>query len=312
MERDYYKVFGVPPNAHPDTIKEIYKRRIRKLHPDKNPGLSSEQIRHNKQALMELHSAYEVLSDPLRRAKYDSENANTFAGMRKDFDQESRQQVLANREHATWKNVNPVKPQNMLEDGRFSISKFNEMFEKHHHSSIPEGYFITDSEQNRNKKTYEFDIDELKKQPVQPLKPRTRPPLNIVDDEANLQGFDLTAGPSSAFAQASEIAVHDGFMVDNDSGIVNREYHSSVSDYAQAFHTSISGRSDWTEPLPDDFDDSISPNQRLKKIQQERSSEIAPVIISEDKHMEKKKLREKAIALQHQRQVESRRMLDFK
>lgn len=312
---DYYKVFGVPSNAHPDTIKEIYKRRIRKLHPDKNPGISSEQIRINKQKLMELHTAYEVLSDPLRRAKYDSENANTFAGMRKDFDQESRQQVLANREHETWRNVNPAKPQNMLENGRFSIDKFNEMFEKHHHSSIPEGYFITDSaEQNRrvSKKTYEFDIDNLKSVPVKELRPRERPVLNPVDDQSNLQGFDLTAGPGSAFAQASEIAVHDGFMVDNDSGLVNREYHSSISDYAQAFHSPISGRQDWSAPLPPDFDDSVSANQRLKQMQQERSSEIAPVHISEQEHIERKRHRESLIAEQHKRQVESRRMLDFK
>ena len=303
----------MPPNVHPDTIKEIYKKRVRKLHPDKNPGLSREDVRKNKQKLMELHHAYEVLSDPLRRAKYDSENANTFKDMSKDLDKLSQQQTLANREHETWRNVNPVKPQNMLENGRFSVDKFNKMFEKHHSSSIPEGYFITDSEENRRsaKTSYDFDAEKLLEEPIKSLTPKTRPVLNPVDEELNLQGFDLS-GSNSMFAQASEIAVHDGYMVDNDSGLVNREFLSSVSDYAQAFHESVSGRPNWTDPLPPNFDDSVSASQRLKQMQQERNLSIKPGNISEQEHLEKKLQREKQIAEQHQRQVESRRMLDFK
>lgn len=65
-KRDFYEVLGVAKNAEADTIKKAYRQMAMKYHPDKNPG--------NKEAeekFKEAASAYEVLSDPQKRAQYD-------------------------------------------------------------------------------------------------------------------------------------------------------------------------------------------------------------------------------------------------
>ncbi|MBI4310480.1 MAG: J domain-containing protein [Chloroflexi bacterium] len=71
MARDYYIVLGVGRNASEKDIRQAYRRLARKLHPDLNPG--------NKQAetsFKEINQAYEVLSDPEKRKKYDQFGEN--------------------------------------------------------------------------------------------------------------------------------------------------------------------------------------------------------------------------------------------
>ncbi len=64
--RDYYEILGVPRDADDGTIKKAFRRLARELHPDVNS--------HDPQAeekFKEAAEAYEVLSDPERRATYD-------------------------------------------------------------------------------------------------------------------------------------------------------------------------------------------------------------------------------------------------
>ncbi len=64
---DYYAALGVSRQATPDEIKKAYRRMARELHPDANPDDPSAEARFK-----ELARAYETLSDPDRRHRYDT------------------------------------------------------------------------------------------------------------------------------------------------------------------------------------------------------------------------------------------------
>ena len=62
---DYYDLLGIPRNASPDEIKRAFRRLAMKHHPDKNREDDAEE------RFKEINEAYEVLSDPDKRAAYD-------------------------------------------------------------------------------------------------------------------------------------------------------------------------------------------------------------------------------------------------
>lgn len=79
VAKDLYAVLGVSKKADPETIKKTYRKLASRLHPDKNPGKGSET------RFKEVTQAYQVLSDPKKRALYDEFGEES---LRAGFDEE--------------------------------------------------------------------------------------------------------------------------------------------------------------------------------------------------------------------------------
>ncbi|HEX9659360.1 MAG TPA: DnaJ domain-containing protein, partial [Rhodothermales bacterium] len=64
--RDYYDILGVSRSASGEEVKKAYRKLAMQYHPDRNPGDSEAETRFKEAA-----EAYEVLSDPDKRQRFD-------------------------------------------------------------------------------------------------------------------------------------------------------------------------------------------------------------------------------------------------
>ncbi len=72
--KDYYEILGIPRTSSAEDIKKTYRKLARKYHPDLNKSAGAEA------RFKEIGEAYEVLSDPNKRSRYDQLGRNWQAG----------------------------------------------------------------------------------------------------------------------------------------------------------------------------------------------------------------------------------------
>ena len=74
-KRDYYEILGVSKSASDDEIKKAYRKLAVKYHPDKNPG-----DKEAEEKFKEAAEAYDILSNPDKKARYDLFGHSGMAG----------------------------------------------------------------------------------------------------------------------------------------------------------------------------------------------------------------------------------------
>ena len=74
MEQNYYEILEVNKNASPEIIEKAYKTLVKKYHPD----LQQDEDKNNyEEKIKKINEAYDILSDPEKRKKYDLNLKNT-------------------------------------------------------------------------------------------------------------------------------------------------------------------------------------------------------------------------------------------
>ncbi|MBO6079393.1 MAG: DnaJ domain-containing protein, partial [Bacteroidales bacterium] len=79
-KRDYYEVLGVTKEASADEIKKAYRKLAMKYHPDRNPG-----DKEAEEKFKEAAEAYDVLSNPDKKARYDQFGHAGMGNQASDF-----------------------------------------------------------------------------------------------------------------------------------------------------------------------------------------------------------------------------------
>lgn len=115
--KDYYTTLGVAKNASPDDIKKAYRKLAVKYHPDKNPNDKAAE-----EKFKEINEAYEVLSDPEKRKKYDELGSNWKQFSEAGF---GHQGYGANRHGGTYYYTYQGDPSDIFGSG----SGFSDFFE---------------------------------------------------------------------------------------------------------------------------------------------------------------------------------------
>ena len=111
--KDYYKILEICRNASQDEIKKAYRKMAKKYHPDTNSNMDQDIL---EEKMKEINTAYEILSDVIKKRDYDLEydavmqeygNFESYHREQekaKSYQQNSKEQESQNKENYTDQN----------------------------------------------------------------------------------------------------------------------------------------------------------------------------------------------------------------
>jgi curved DNA-binding protein len=111
--RDYYKILGVPRGSSADEIKKAYRKLAMQYHPDRNPG-----DRQAEDRFKEINEAYQVLSDPQKRTRYDQ--------LGEDYSQWQQKGTPGSYDWGRWSSGSGAQEVNL--DDLFGDGTFSDFF----------------------------------------------------------------------------------------------------------------------------------------------------------------------------------------
>lgn len=121
--KNYYRTLGLTRNCTQAEIKAAYKQLAKKWHPDKNKSINAHDM------FIEIHEAYEILSNPIKRASYDelsSEN-NAVALVNKEFKQKQHDDFVKEAKQRAH-NVSTMNIDSFLENLFLSFDYLKAIF----------------------------------------------------------------------------------------------------------------------------------------------------------------------------------------
>jgi curved DNA-binding protein len=113
--KDYYKILGVSRDTSASEIKGVFRKLAMQYHPDRNPGDKQAEERFK-----EINEAYQVLSDPQKRARYDQLGAS--------YSQWQQNGTPGNFNWGQWTNTNQPGVQEVNIEDLFGEGVFSDFF----------------------------------------------------------------------------------------------------------------------------------------------------------------------------------------
>ena len=155
---NHYEVLGIKKTATQNEIREAYKKLVKKYHPDLYQGDKT----FAEKKTQSINAAYEVLSDPELREKYDDEITP------KTYSPNNSTNYNYNTNYSTQRNNSAYSYDNYRRNNSGQYSTYNDFYQRrysnYHRSKVPNSNYTNYSHSRQNKSFFELIFKTSKQQ----------------------------------------------------------------------------------------------------------------------------------------------------
>ena len=152
--KNYYKILQVDKDASPEIIKVAYKLLVKKNHPDLKEGIEKQEA---EEKIKEINEAYDVLSNPEEKAKYDQTIINEFVS-------QEQYNVILNENMNLKKELNYFN--NLYNKNNYAKRQYSNMYD----NTWAKNYTQTNSQNNYNANSNNINKNNYKTDSKEKLK----------------------------------------------------------------------------------------------------------------------------------------------